>query len=173
MVQVHVPPREDRRPPGCVAGRGSSRYVANGGSLALEGRGGGPTGCMARRLLNLGPLSASRASILIGNVQREVALSRRNRGVDGQLHGRRAAARCASGHGSPRPAHLHRLVRDRPRSGLLAWAANFVVTISFLSIKNAIGGMGGVSPVRCPHPGRFALFLARGTGDQGQVPARA
>jgi hypothetical protein len=45
------------------------------------------------------------------------------------------------------------------------WAANFVVTISFLTIKNAIGGMGVFLTIRLPDPGRAALLLARGPGN--------
>jgi Sugar (and other) transporter len=39
------------------------------------------------------------------------------------------------------------------------WAANFVVTISFLSIKNAIGGMGYFS---CSVPSRWSLCSISG-----------
>ena len=51
------------------------------------------------------------------------------------------------------------------------WAANFVVTISFLTILNAIGGRRVLRVVRLPVAGRAAVLLAQGSRDQGPHPA--
>ena len=40
------------------------------------------------------------------------------------------------------------------------WAANFVVTVTFLTLLNAIRRGWRVLPVRLPHPGRARLLLA-------------
>ncbi len=110
-----------------------------------------------------------------------------------QLPGRRAPARRAGDRRGPRPAHLHRVVRDRPRPGLLAadrrdLPAEYPRRRDERRVHGELGGeLRGhdlvpdpaqrhrrrrrVLPVRLPHPGGPGLLLAQGPGDQGPQPA--
>ena len=51
------------------------------------------------------------------------------------------------------------------------WAANFVVTVSFLTLLSAIGGVGVFFLFGFLTAGGAGLLLAQGAGDQGPQPA--